>query len=88
MRPGSASALPHLWGDEGLHYVAIGLAPNHRRIPGVSRYLQYSEYHSGTPELEATAEIAAARRTSEEGQAGLRAFLDKGMPPWRSASSS
>jgi methylglutaconyl-CoA hydratase len=35
-----------------------------------------------------TAEIAAARRTSEEGQAGLRAFLDKGTPPWRSASSS
>jgi methylglutaconyl-CoA hydratase len=36
----------------------------------------------------ATAEIAAARRTSEEGQAGLRAFLDKGTAPWRSASSS
>jgi methylglutaconyl-CoA hydratase len=35
-----------------------------------------------------TAEIAAARRTSEEGQAGLRAFLDKGTPPWGSASSS
>jgi methylglutaconyl-CoA hydratase len=35
-----------------------------------------------------TAEIAAARRTSEEGQAGLRAFLEKGTPPWRSASSS
>ena len=32
--------------------------------------------------------IAAARRTSEEGQAGLRAFLDKQPPPWRSASSS
>jgi enoyl-CoA hydratase/carnithine racemase len=36
----------------------------------------------------ATAEIAAARRTSEEGQAGLRAFLDKGTAPWRSTSSS
>jgi methylglutaconyl-CoA hydratase len=35
-----------------------------------------------------SAEIAAARRTSEEGQAGLRAFLDKQKPPWRSASSS
>jgi enoyl-CoA hydratase/carnithine racemase len=34
------------------------------------------------------AEIAAARRTSEEGQAGLRAFLEKRPPPWRSASSS
>jgi enoyl-CoA hydratase/carnithine racemase len=34
------------------------------------------------------AEIAAARRTSEDGQAGLRAFLDKRTPPWRSASSS
>ena len=34
------------------------------------------------------AEIAAARRTSEEGQAGLRAFLEKRTPPWRSASSS
>jgi methylglutaconyl-CoA hydratase len=32
--------------------------------------------------------IAAARRTSAEGQAGLRAFLDKQPPPWRSASSS
>jgi methylglutaconyl-CoA hydratase len=35
-----------------------------------------------------TAEIAAARRTSGEGQAGLRAFLDKEKPPWRSARSS
>jgi enoyl-CoA hydratase/carnithine racemase len=34
------------------------------------------------------ADIAAARRTSEEGQAGLRAFLEKRTPPWRSASSS
>jgi methylglutaconyl-CoA hydratase len=34
------------------------------------------------------AEIAAARRTSEEGQGGLRAFLEKRTPPWRSASSS
>lgn len=35
-----------------------------------------------------TAEIAATRRTSDEGQAGLRAFLEKQAPPWRSASSS
>jgi methylglutaconyl-CoA hydratase len=35
-----------------------------------------------------TAELAAALRTSEEGQAGLRAFLDKQAPPWRSGSSS
>jgi methylglutaconyl-CoA hydratase len=35
-----------------------------------------------------TAETAAARRTSDEGQAGLRAFLDKQTPPWRSARSS
>jgi methylglutaconyl-CoA hydratase len=34
------------------------------------------------------AEIAATRRTSKEGQAGLRAFLEKRTPPWRSASSS
>ena len=40
------------------------------------------------PTGRAAAEIAAARRTSEEGQAGLRAFLDKQTPPWRSASSS
>jgi methylglutaconyl-CoA hydratase len=40
------------------------------------------------PTGRATAEIAAAGRTSEEGQAGLRAFLDKGTPPWRSANSS
>jgi len=30
-----------------------------------------------------TAQIAAARRTSAEGQDGLRAFLDKRPPPWR-----
>jgi methylglutaconyl-CoA hydratase len=35
-----------------------------------------------------TAQIAAARRTSEEGQEGLRAFLEKRPPAWRSASSS
>jgi methylglutaconyl-CoA hydratase len=35
-----------------------------------------------------TAEIAAKRRTSEEGQEGLRAFLEKRKPGWRSASSS
>jgi enoyl-CoA hydratase/carnithine racemase len=40
------------------------------------------------PEGLETARIAAARRTSEEGQAGLRAFLEKRTPPWRSASSS
>jgi methylglutaconyl-CoA hydratase len=32
----------------------------------------------------ATAEIAARRRTSEEGQDGLRAFLDKRRPSWLS----
>jgi methylglutaconyl-CoA hydratase len=31
-----------------------------------------------------TARIAAARRTSEEGQEGLRAFLEKRDPSWRS----
>jgi methylglutaconyl-CoA hydratase len=31
-----------------------------------------------------TARIAAARRTSEEGQEGLRAFLDKRRPSWYS----
>jgi methylglutaconyl-CoA hydratase len=30
-----------------------------------------------------TAQIAAARRTSAEGQEGLRSFLDKRMPSWR-----
>jgi methylglutaconyl-CoA hydratase len=34
------------------------------------------------------AEIAAARRTSAEGQDGLRAFLEKRKPGWRSESSS
>jgi methylglutaconyl-CoA hydratase len=29
-----------------------------------------------------TAQIAAGRRTSDEAQAGLRAFLDKRSPPW------
>jgi methylglutaconyl-CoA hydratase len=35
-----------------------------------------------------TARIAAARRTSAEGQDGLRAFLEKRAPAWRSESSS
>ncbi len=34
------------------------------------------------PTGEATAQIAARRRTSEEGQDGLRAFLDKRPPRW------
>jgi methylglutaconyl-CoA hydratase len=33
-------------------------------------------------------QIAARRRTSTEGQEGLRAFLDKRPPAWRSGSSS
>jgi len=40
------------------------------------------------PGGQATAEIAAARRTSPEGQDGLRAFLEKRTPAWRSESSS
>jgi methylglutaconyl-CoA hydratase len=34
------------------------------------------------PTREATAQIAARRRTSDEGQDGLRAFLDKRRPAW------
>ena len=34
------------------------------------------------PVGEETARIAARRRTSEEGQDGLRAFLDRGSPGW------
>jgi len=40
------------------------------------------------PNGQAAAEIAAARRTSAEGQDGLRAFLEKRTPAWRSESSS
>jgi methylglutaconyl-CoA hydratase len=40
------------------------------------------------PDGEETARIAAARRTSAEGQEGLRAFLEKRTPAWRSESSS
>jgi methylglutaconyl-CoA hydratase len=40
------------------------------------------------PEGVETARIAAARRTSAEGQEGLRAFLEKRPPAWRSGSSS
>jgi methylglutaconyl-CoA hydratase len=40
------------------------------------------------PEGIETAQIAAERRTSEEGQDGLRAFLEKREPGWRSADSS
>jgi enoyl-CoA hydratase/carnithine racemase len=34
------------------------------------------------------AELAARMRTSDEGQGGLRAFLDKRPPAWKSGSSS
>jgi methylglutaconyl-CoA hydratase len=40
------------------------------------------------PDGQAAAKIAAARRTSAEGQDGLRAFLEKRAPAWRSESSS
>ena len=40
------------------------------------------------PHGQAAAEIAAGRRTSPEGQDGLRAFLEKRRPAWRSESSS
>jgi hypothetical protein len=33
-------------------------------------------------------QIAARRRTSAEGQEGLRAFLEKRAPGWKSESSS
>ena len=35
-----------------------------------------------------TAHIAAARRTSDEGQDGLRAFLDKRAPEWQASNPS
>jgi methylglutaconyl-CoA hydratase len=38
----------------------------------------------GRPAGPDTARIAAARRTSDEGQEGLRAFLEKREPSWRS----
>ncbi len=40
------------------------------------------------PDEEDAVARAAERRTSEEGQEGLRAFLEKRLPEWRSASSS
>ena len=40
------------------------------------------------PPAEETPRIAAERRTSAEGQEGLRAFLEKRAPAWRSESSS
>jgi methylglutaconyl-CoA hydratase len=40
------------------------------------------------PGGEEAAHLAARLRAGEEGQAGLRAFLDKQPAPWRSASSS
>ena len=38
------------------------------------------------PDGEATARIAAARRTSDEGQDGLRAFLERRSPGWLETS--
>jgi enoyl-CoA hydratase/carnithine racemase len=46
------------------------------------------ELASVRPDGPEAARIAAARRTSDEGQEGLRAFLEKRAPAWRSASSS
>jgi methylglutaconyl-CoA hydratase len=43
---------------------------------------------SGPREGEDLARLAARLRTSDEGQEGLRAFLDKRAPAWRSGSSS
>ena len=40
----------------------------------------------GPPDGEATAHIAAARRTSDEGQDGLRAFLERRSPGWLETS--
>jgi methylglutaconyl-CoA hydratase len=40
------------------------------------------------PDGPEAAQIAARRRTSDEGQEGLRAFLEKRPAAWRSASSS
>ena len=40
------------------------------------------------PEGAETARLIAERRVSAEGQEGLRAFLERGEPSWRSASSS
>ena len=40
------------------------------------------------PDGAETARRIAERRTSEEGQEGLRAFLERSEPSWRSASSS
>ena len=34
-----------------------------------------------------TAEVLADRRSSEEGQAGVRAFLEKSRPPWAFADT-
>ena len=39
------------------------------------------------PDGDEAAQIAARLRTSEEGQGGLRAFLDRQPAPWRSGSS-
>ena len=36
LRPGSASALPHLWGDKRRLYESLCSAANRARIPGVS----------------------------------------------------
>jgi methylglutaconyl-CoA hydratase len=42
----------------------------------------------GTRDGQELARLAARMRTSEEGQEGLRAFLEKRAPAWRSESSS
>ena len=40
------------------------------------------EQTSGGPVIDRSAEAIARHRVSPEGQAGMRAFLDKGKAPW------
>jgi methylglutaconyl-CoA hydratase len=69
--------------DEAVEAVVGALLAGGPRAVREAKRLAYER-----PAGAQAAQIAAARRTSEEGQAGLRAFLDKRTPPWRSGSSS
>jgi methylglutaconyl-CoA hydratase len=62
--------------------LAEGLAAGPTALAKTKALLAAVRATSYDATLELTAEAIAAQRTSAEGQAGLRAFLEKHPPPW------
>ena len=64
-------------------YLAEVLAGGPEAIAAAKALIQSIWHQSPAEALPATATAIAARRVSPEGQAGLHAFLEKRLPPWR-----